>query len=200
MPQTECAVLVMECVYLYLCVCVPILKMAVWLFCFFRHVPKAQKFREEVRCATSCFRDFRMRKYSKRFSLLALFQSQRTSEDKQHTSRHACITWNPFPKNKSCFSCNTLFQRLFILWPRYAPIHSDGPHRESRLGERRVAALNDRCLLSALQVSPTQDSLWGRRAGCNVDTMTDGPNKAGTHCSAGKNNRHHLSANFQASV
>lgn len=146
MPQTECAVLVMECVYLYLCVCVPTLKMAVWLFCFFRHVPKAQKFREEVRCATSCFREFRMRKYSKRFSLLAPFQSQRTSEDKQHISRHACIMWNPFPKNKSCFSCNTLFQRLFILWPRYAPIHSDGPHHESRLGERRVAALNDRCL------------------------------------------------------
>lgn len=163
-------------------------------------MPKAQKSGRKSDAQKAVSENSGCANTANAFHLLALFQSQRTSEDKQHISRHACIMWNPFPKNKSCFSCNTLFQRLFILWPRYAPIHSDGPHHESRLGERRVAALNDRCLLSALQVSPTQDSLWGRRAGCNVDIMTDGPNKAGTHCSAGKNNRHHLSADFQASV
>ncbi len=47
-----------------------------------------------------------------------------------------------------------------------------------------MAALNDRCLFSALQVSHSDSS--GQEGCCNVDTMTDGPHKAGAHCSAEK--------------
>ena len=49
-------------------------------------------------------------------------------------------------KHKIFFQNCTL--SLFISFRlRYAPIHADGPHHESRRGERRVSALNDRCLL-----------------------------------------------------
>lgn len=48
-----------------------------------------------------------------------------------------------------------------------------------------MAALNDRCLFSALQVSHSKPSGAGGLC-CNVDTMTDGPHKAGAHCSAEK--------------
>lgn len=50
-----------------------------------------------------------------------------------------------------------------------------------------MAALNDRCLFYGLQVSHLDSSGQGGAGGCcNVYTMTDGPHKAGAHCSAEK--------------
>lgn len=155
MPQTECAVLVMECVYLYLCVCVcvPTLKMAVWLFCFFRHVPKAQKFREEVRCATSCFREFSCANTANAFLYLH-YSSPSVHLRINHTSADTCA-WCGIPSPKTNHvSVATLCSSACLFCGRVTHPSTQTDHTMShglardgwRLWTTAVCCLRFRCL------------------------------------------------------
>lgn len=132
-------------------------------------------------------------------SALIQFLSDKKKSNK--TSMHALRRTGKHKKKYIYFFLKLHPQPVCFFRLRYALIHAGGPHHESRRGERRVSALNDRCLLLLLLFSPPFPSLSlscssgvSTRILCNVDTMTDGARrkkkrkrkkKAGAHCSTG---------------
>lgn len=134
------------------------------------------KFREEVRCAKTVSENSGCAKPC----LPELFQFLFAYEKNNKTSVHAVRCTAPRHETENISILPGLFRCLFVFWLRYAPIHTDGSHRESRLGGSEWSL----SILCALQVSHADSS--GQEGCCNVDTMTDGPHKAGAHRSAEK--------------
>lgn len=140
----------MKCVYLVSVhpLRVPTLKMAVWLFLPCAGGPNSGR-KSDAQRPFPRIQDAQ----SHACSLLAPSQF-RSAFDKQqkHPRVHYATS-----RNIQYFNFTSLFQFYFLATLRAHP-HRRITHHESRLGERRVAALNDRCLFSALQVSHS-DSL-----------------------------------------
>lgn len=130
-PNTEYQTLAINCVYLVSVhpPIVPTLKMAVWLCLPCAGGPNSGR-------KSDAQRPFPRIQDAQSHVCLNYSNSCLHMRKKQNnkTSVHAVRCTAPRHETENISILPGLFRCLFVFWLRYAPIHTDGSHRESRLG------------------------------------------------------------------